>query len=150
MWTFQISNQQHEPQNFGPLYKHGITVLNRNDKPNWFLAENVGGITSANEGKAFAVILSEMKQAGYNIVAHKYKFEEYGVPQARHRVVIVGIKNDLNITFNIPAPLKKKYDIMHRMQMPEGSIRQRMVLDGLSFEDADNYFAAIKAKRHAC
>ena len=96
---------------FGPLYKHGITVLNRNDKPNWFLAENVGGITSTNQGKAFAVILSEMKQAGYNIVAHKYKFEEYGVPQARHRVVIVGIKNDLNITFDIPAPLKTKISV---------------------------------------
>ena len=96
---------------FGPLYKHGITVLNRNDKPNWFLAENVGGITSANQGKAFAVILSEMKQAGYNIVAHKYKFEEYGVPQARHRVVIVGIKNELNITFDIPAPLKTKISV---------------------------------------
>ena len=46
-------------------------------------------------------------------------------------------ENDINI----PPHLKKKYDIMHRMQMPEGSIRQRMVLDGLSFEDADNYFA---------
>ena len=73
------------------------------------LAENVR-TTGANEGKAFAVV-SEMKQAGYNIVAHKYKFEEYGVPQARHRVVIVGIKNNLNVTFDIPAPLKIKISV---------------------------------------
>ncbi len=92
---------------YGPLYKHGIKILNREDKPNWFLAENVGGITSANDGKAFALILYEMKKAGYEIVAHKYKFEDYGVPQARHRVVIVGIKKELNIKFKVPAPLKK-------------------------------------------
>ena len=89
---------------FGPLYKHGITILNRSDKPKWFLAENVGGITSANEGNAFSTILKEMDAAGYNIVAHKYKFEEYGIPQKRHRVVIVGILKKLGKCFEVPRP----------------------------------------------
>lgn len=88
---------------FGPLYKNGIRVLNRTDQPDWFLAENVGGITSANEGRAFKQILSEMKGAGYVLTAHKYRFEEYGVPQARHRVIVVGIKADLGKQFNVPA-----------------------------------------------
>ena len=89
---------------FGPLYKHGITVLNRPDKPKWFLAENVGGITSANEGEAFATILKDMDEAGYDLVAHKYKFEEYGIPQKRHRVIIVGILKELKKTFKVPRP----------------------------------------------
>ena len=89
---------------FGPLYKHGITVLNRPDKPKWFLAENVGGITSANEGEAFATILKDMDEAGYDLVAHKYKFEEYGIPQKRHRVIIVGILKELKKTFKVPMP----------------------------------------------
>ena len=89
---------------FGPLYKHGITILNRPDKPKWFLAENVGGITSANEGTAFATILREMDAAGYDVVAHKYRLEEYGIPQKRHRVVIVGILKELGKRFEVPRP----------------------------------------------
>ena len=123
---------------FGPLYKHGITVLNRSDKPNWFLAENVGGITSANEGKAFASILSEMKLAGYEIIAHKYKFEEYGVPQARHRVVIVGIKKEFDIKFTVPAPLKNKVsvgealkDIPHEASHQELTKQSKNVIERL-------------------
>ena len=89
---------------FGPLYKQGIRVLSRPDAPDWFLAENVGGLTSANEGRAFTTITKEMSEAGYDLVAHKYKFEEYGVPQKRHRIIIIGIKKELNLKFKVPKP----------------------------------------------
>ena len=89
---------------FGPLYKQGIRVLTRPDAPKWFIAENVGGLASANEGRAFKQILHEMKQAGYRLTVHKYKFEEYGVPQKRHRIIIVGFKDDLDLTFKVPKP----------------------------------------------
>lgn len=92
---------------FGPLYSHGIKVLNRKAKPKWFIAENVSGLSSSNEGKAFVQILDEMQSAGYNVTAHKYKFEEYGIPQARHRIIIVGFRNDLNLAFKVPAPSGK-------------------------------------------
>jgi len=88
---------------FGPLYSYGIATLNIY-KPMWFLAENVGGIQSANGGKAFKRILSDMKKAGYRIYPNLYKFEEYGIPQARHRVIIVGIRDDLPYDFRIPTP----------------------------------------------
>jgi len=88
---------------FGPLYTYGIKALEM-FKPKWFLAENVGGLRNANEGKAFDLILNAMIEAGYKIVPHLYKFEEYGVPQARHRVIIIGIRNDLEIEFAVPSP----------------------------------------------
>jgi DNA (cytosine-5)-methyltransferase 1 len=44
---------------------------------------------------------------GYNVTAHPYKFEEYGVPQERHRIIIVGIKKSLNKRFRVPAPNSK-------------------------------------------
>ena len=88
---------------YGPLYSYGIKVLNLY-KPLWFLAENVGGLRNANDGKAFAKILSEMSNAGYIITPHLYKFEEYGIPQARHRIIIIGIRNDLNIKYRVPSP----------------------------------------------
>ena len=94
---------------FGPLYSYGVKVL-KSHKPDWFLAENVGGLRSANEGNAFQVIMKDLKEAGYRIYPNLYKFEEYGVPQARHRVIIVGIREDLPYEFKIPstAPYKDR------------------------------------------
>ena len=88
---------------YGPLYSYGVKALKK-FKPIWFLAENVGGLRNANDGKAFTKILTELKAAGYTITPHLYKFEEYGVPQARHRVIIVGIREDLPYEFKIPSP----------------------------------------------
>lgn len=87
---------------FGPLYSYGVKVLKKY-QPLWFLAENVGGLKSANEGKAFEKIKSDLIDAGYRIYPNLYKFEEYGVPQARHRMIIVGIRNDLPYEFKIPS-----------------------------------------------
>lgn len=89
---------------FGPLYTYGVKILNKY-KPKWFLAENVGGIVSANKGSAFKQILEDLKKSGYNIYPHLYKFEEYGIPQARHRIIIVGIRKDLPFEYKVPSPL---------------------------------------------
>lgn len=88
---------------FGPLYSYGILVLKKY-QPQWFLAENVGGIKSANEGSAFKRIQQDMIDAGYKIYPNLYHFEDYGIPQARHRMIIVGIRNDLPYEFRVPSP----------------------------------------------
>jgi DNA (cytosine-5)-methyltransferase 1 len=90
---------------FGPLYSYGVEVLNYHN-PLWFLAENVGGLHSADEGSTFQFILKELGNAGkgYELSTHLYKFEEYGVPQTRHRIIIVGLRKDLKLKFKIPAP----------------------------------------------
>ena len=88
---------------YGALYSYGIQAL-RIFKPQWFLAENVGGLRNSNEGNALDVILEEMHKVGYQVFPHLYKFENYGIPQARHRIIIVGIRNDLHIEFKIPSP----------------------------------------------
>ena len=99
---------------FGPLYTYGVRVLKRYN-PLWFLAENVGGLKSANEGKAFEKIQNDLRAAGYRIYPNLYKFEEYGVPQARHRVIIVGIREDQPYEFKIPSPARfKEYDVTCR------------------------------------
>ena len=88
---------------YGPLYSYGVKALKK-FKPQWFLAENVGGLRNANDGKAFNKILTELRDAGYILTPHLYKFEEYGIPQARHRIIIVGIRNDINVTYHVPSP----------------------------------------------
>jgi len=88
---------------FGPLYSYGISVLKK-FQPKWFLAENVGGLRNANDGSAFAKILDEMRSGGYIVTPHLYKFEQYGVPQARHRLIIVGIHKDIaDVVFRVPS-----------------------------------------------
>lgn len=88
---------------YGPLYTYGIQAL-KHFRPQWFLAENVSGLSSANEGQAFTMILQAMREAGYKIYPHLYKFEEYGVPQARHRIIIIGIREDLPYEYKVPDP----------------------------------------------
>jgi len=90
---------------YGPLYTYGVKAINIHN-PKWFMAENVSGLQSANNGKAFVKILEDLESAGkgYKLTTHLYKFEDYGVPQTRHRVVIIGIRNDLGLKFKVPSP----------------------------------------------
>jgi len=91
---------------YGPLYTYGVKAIDFYN-PKWFIAENVSGLQSANNGKAFEKILHDLEGAGkgYKITAHLYKFEDYGVPQTRHRIVIIGIRKHLGLEFKVPAPV---------------------------------------------
>ena len=91
-----------ENEKFGQLYWYGVEVL-RHYHPQWFLAENVSGIQSAGTND-FEQILNDLRESGYRLVTHLYKAEEYGVPQTRHRIIIVGIRNDLDVTYHVPDP----------------------------------------------
>lgn len=94
---------------FGGLYKYGVEFINHSN-PLFIFAENVSGISSSNAGKTFNNILTELNNAGkfgYDLSVHHYKFEEYGVPQARHRYIIVGTRGDLGLRFKVPKPTGK-------------------------------------------
>ena len=91
---------------FGGLYKYGINYINHSN-PLFIFAENVSGISSSNSGNTFELILSELNNAGkfgYDLSVHHYKFEDYGVPQARHRYIIIGTRGDLGLSFRVPKP----------------------------------------------
>lgn len=83
-------------------------------KPKFFVMENVPGILSAKtESKEHVVeiILKEFKDAGYKT---KYKIlnaADFGVPQLRHRVIFIGIRNDINVKIDdlYPIPFQKNY-----------------------------------------
>ena len=98
-----VGEQKGVDGSYGPLYTNGVRAINAKN-PEWFLAENVGGLRNANDGQAFVKILCDLIQAGtgYRLSAHLYKFENYGVPQTRHRVIIIGTRKDLDIKFTVP------------------------------------------------
>ena len=116
-------HQGFENEKFGQLYWYGIEVL-KAYQPKWFVAENVSGIRSAGSGD-FEIILNDMREAGYKLNINLYKSEQYGIPQTRHRVIIVGIRNDIDVEYKVPNPaIYANVDISSRTALadiPDGA-----------------------------
>ncbi|MBQ6972523.1 MAG: DNA (cytosine-5-)-methyltransferase [Synergistaceae bacterium] len=85
------------------LYSYGLSAIEK-FRPVWFLAENGGARTNADDGRRLGKILEVMRSLGYSLVPHLYKFEEYGIPQARHRIIIIGIRQDVGVNYRVPSP----------------------------------------------
>lgn len=102
---FSVANTRRsmeDKRNF--LYREMLRIIS-DKKPKFFVAENVKGILSIEKGKVFEMIKSDFESLGYEVEAHILNAAEYGVPQARERVVIIGncigVKN--------PFPIKTHY-----------------------------------------
>lgn len=90
----------------GQLFLEMARIL-RDKQPSGFIAENVKGLTNIQKGKVFEVILQEFEESGYNIFYKILNASNFGVPQKRERVFIVGFRKDLKIKFRFPQPLNK-------------------------------------------
>lgn len=63
-------------------------------QPKAFIAENVKGLLSANKGQAFDLIVSEFQKCGYFVTTKLLNSSDFGIPQKRERVFIVGFKDE--------------------------------------------------------
>ena len=86
----------------GKLFFEMCRIL-REKQPMCFIAENVKGILSANKKEAFPLIIEEFEKSGYSVTYSILNSVKCGVPQKRERVIIVGFRNDLNITFDFSS-----------------------------------------------
>lgn len=103
----------------GKLFFEMCRIL-RDKQPKCFIAENVKGLLTANQKTAFPLIMEEFKNTGYDVKHMVLNSANFGVPQKRERVIIVGFRKDLNIDFTFPnkvitdedlyEPLKKVID----------------------------------------
>ena len=87
---FSVANTKRsmkDERNF--LYKEMLRVI-KDKKPKFFVAENVKGILSMENGRVIEMIKKDFESLGYNVDARLLNAAEYGVPQARERVVIIG------------------------------------------------------------
>lgn len=73
-------------------------------KPSIFVAENVQGFYRLNNGFYFKLACNEFKKIGYQIFHKLLDTSEYGVPQKRKRIFIVGVRNDIKSLFEFPNP----------------------------------------------
>ena len=92
----------------GMLFFEMVKLL-KERQPRFFIAENVKGILSANEGKAFPMIMNEFRDAGYHVMHKLLNASDYGVPQKRERVIIVGfLKEEDYRSFRYPSKLRNE------------------------------------------
>lgn len=89
----------------GNLYRYFLNFV-KEKKPKAFVAENVKGLLSANGHRAIKKIIEDFEQAtpGYLVKPKIYNFAEYGVPQFRERVILVGVRLDTEFNFVHPSP----------------------------------------------
>jgi DNA (cytosine-5)-methyltransferase 1 len=104
--SFSISGKREGLGGVSGLFYHYLRIL-QDKQPDNFMWENVRGVLSSNKGRDWINISAAFVEAGYNI---KYKIlntKNYGIPQNRERVYVIGQRKDIEpFTFAFPAPVK--------------------------------------------
>lgn len=86
------------------LYKHYVRIV-KEKRPLMFVGENVKGLLTMGGGSIIEAIVAEFEDCGYDVYYKLLNAKNYGVPEDRERVIIVGFRKDLGMTtFEYPAP----------------------------------------------
>ena len=90
-------------------------------QPSYFIAENVKGILSLEKGDVIKQIVKDFSDTGYLVEVHKVNMADYGVPQHRERVIIIGQRKDISdhILLNFPKPTHYKDKNPHWVSIKE-------------------------------
>lgn len=89
----------------GKLYQQMLRIV-KAKKPKIFVAENVEGINiNLNGDSPLDKIVDEFRNAGYNVKYKLFNTADYGVPQTRKRIIVIGVRKEYNIDPYFPKPL---------------------------------------------
>ena len=99
---FSVANMnRHANDGRNSLYLHLVRII-KDKNPKFFLAENVKGILTLDKGKVFEKILLDLEDLGYSIQYKLLNSANYGVPQKRERVFIIGVREDIEFQYTFP------------------------------------------------
>lgn len=96
-----------ENETSGTLFFEIERIL-REKRPKAFMLENVRNLTAHDKGKTFQIIRNHLEALGYCVYAKVLNALDYGVPQKRERIIIVGFKDNILFTFPEPIPVSKR------------------------------------------
>ena len=96
----------------GNLIFEFIRVVNE-CKPKMFIFENVKGLTTQDGGKTFEYVLTKFKELNYKLCYDVLKATDYGIPQSRQRLFLIGINHSSVVDINFPPP---KMELKLKMQ----------------------------------
>lgn len=122
------------------LYKQIVRFL-QTKQPKYFICENVKGLMTLKGGSIVNKIIGEFCQCGYRVQFKLLKAVEYGIPQRRERVIIVGIRNDLVFNYEYPTPICTE----------ENATPLSAVIDKLAIKEKKYYFSqkAVQGVKNA-
>ena len=99
---FSLSGPRKIDDSRNVLYKHYVKLVRQN-KPKAFIGENVKGLLTMGEGKIIDAIVADFAECGYDVYCKLLNAKNFGVPQDRERVIIVGFRQDSNVRdFKLP------------------------------------------------
>lgn len=85
-----------------------IERILREKQPIAFMLENVRNLVAHDNGKTFRIIKDHLQKLGYIVYAKVLNALDYGVPQKRERIIIVGFRYDIPFTFPEPIPVEDR------------------------------------------
>ncbi|WML92533.1 DNA cytosine methyltransferase (plasmid) [Thiothrix lacustris] len=88
----------------GQLFFEFVRIL-KEKQPKFFLAENVSGMLQPKHKSALDNIKKEFSDAGYDLFFKLLNASDYGVAQDRERVIFVGFRKDLRVSYSFPRPI---------------------------------------------
>ncbi|MDL2235797.1 DNA (cytosine-5-)-methyltransferase [Christensenellaceae bacterium OttesenSCG-928-L17] len=111
------------------LYKQMLRIV-RQTKPKVVIGENVRGLAVLQGGAILRQIVSELEAEGYKVKTRVLNAADYGVPQKRQRLFIIGVRNDIKKEFNFPKPTNEN-----------DWVPLSKVVEKLAIDDAKYYFS---------
>ena len=122
------------------LYKQIVRFLEEK-QPKFFICENVKGLLTLQGGAIIQKIVSEFQSVGYKVTYRLIRAVEYGIPQRRERVFIVGVRQDIDAKYKFPYST-----IVDSKYVPLSS-----VIDVLAIDNQKYYFSqrAVEGMRNA-
>ena len=96
-----------ENETCGTLF-FDIERILKEKKPKAFMLENVRNLTAHDNGNTFKIIISHLETLGYNVYTKVLNALDYGVPQKRERIIIVGFLDNVFFSFPDPVPLNQR------------------------------------------
>lgn len=104
---FSLSGPRKVDDSRNVLYKHFVRCVEAK-RPSAFVAENVKGLLTLGQGEIIKTIVAEFADKGYDVTFDLLNAADYGVPQDRYRVIIVGVRQDLGKKFSLPKKHSKQ------------------------------------------
>jgi DNA (cytosine-5)-methyltransferase 1 len=128
------------------LYKELVKIL-KTKQPKYFIAENVKGLMTLQKGEILKKVISEFKSVGYNVKFKLLLASNFGIPQKRERLFIVGIRNDLKINFQFPEDTHSEYALFTKKRW----VSLKSVIEKLEINEQKYYFSqrAVEGMKNA-
>lgn len=123
----------------GTLFEEYVRILT-NLQPKGFLFENVSGILSSEKGEAMKKIVKAFQEVGYKLSYRLLDAADYGVPQNRERLILVGIKES---HFKFPSPTHGVDSINQLEYYTAGEALKNLPQENIEYEGLNGRFGHL-------